>query len=210
MELKGIYFPELIRRLFGESPLPKDFSARDAVGDLPPELRPAQPWKPAAVLLPLVMHPHTPTILFTRRTEGLQDHAGQVSFPGGSREASDSDSVATALRETEEEIGLDRSYVEVAGYLQGYLTITGFAVTPVVGLVQPGFSLALDPLEVAEIFEVPLSFLLDPVNRRVEGRELGGRRVGYYVFEYGQHRIWGATAAMLVGFLDKLRAGASP
>lgn len=207
MELTNSNFPELVHRVFGENSLPDDFLPRGAVGDLPPELRPAPPWKPAAVLLPLVLHPHMPTVLLTQRTEGLQDHAGQVSFPGGSREERDPDPVATALRETEEEIGLDRSHVEVVGYLEGYLTITGFAITPVVGLVQPGFSLALDPLEVAEVFEVPLAFLMDPVNRRVEGREFGGRRVGYYVFEYGEHRIWGATAAMLVSFLDKLRAG---
>jgi len=208
MDLKFSNFSEQVHRVFGANPLPDDFSPRRAMGDLPLEMRPAQPWKPASVLLPLVLHPDMPTVLLTRRTEGLQDHAGQVSFPGGSRETDDPDPVATALRETEEEIGLDRSYVEVAGFLEGYLTITGYAVTPVVGLVQPGFTLALDPLEVAEVFEVPLAFLMDQANRRVEGRELGGRRVGYYVFEYGPHRIWGATAAMLVGFLDKLSAGA--
>lgn len=209
MELNGANFPELIHRVFGDSRAPEDFSPRRAMSDLPPEFRPAPPWKPAAVLVPLVLHPDMPTVLLTQRTEGLHDHAGQVSFPGGSREDRDPDPVATALRETEEEIGLDRRYVEVAGYLEGYLTITGFAVTPVIGLVQPGFSLALDPLEVAEAFEVPLSFLMDPANRRMEGRELGGRKVGYYVFDYGPHRIWGATAAMLVGFMDTLAGAGS-
>lgn len=169
---------------------------------------PKPPWRPASVLLPLVMHPDGPTVLFTQRTEGLQDHAGQVSFPGGSREVRDKDPIETALRETEEEIGLDRSHVEIAGYLSGYLTVTGYTVTPVVGLVQPGFALSTDPLEVAEVFEVPLAFLADPANRRVEHRELAGHQVRYYVFTYGQHRIWGATAAMLVNFLDKLATGA--
>ena len=160
------------------------------------------------MLLPLVLHPDMPTVLFTQRTERLQDHAGQVSFPGGSREAQDRDPVETALRETREEVGLHRDQVEVVGFLDGYLTVTGFAVSPVVGLIQPGFSLAVDPLEVAEVFEVPLDFLMDPLNRRVEQREWSGRKVGYYLFDYGPHRIWGATAAMLVDFLDKLMTGA--
>ena len=208
MDLSAKNFPRLVRRTFEGSRAPEDFSPRRVLGDLPPDFLPKAPWRPAAVLLPLVTHADMPTVLLTRRTERLQDHAGQVSFPGGSREERDQDPVATALRETEEEIGLGRSHVEVAGFLDGYLTVTGYTVTPVVGLVRPGFALAIDPLEVAEVFEVPLSFLADPLNRRVERRELAGRDVGYYVFTYGQHRIWGATAAMLVNFLDKLATGA--
>jgi 8-oxo-dGTP pyrophosphatase MutT (NUDIX family) len=208
MDLSSENLSRLVRRTFDGSRAPDDFSPRPVVGDLPPGFLPKPPWRPASVLLPLVMRPDAPTVLFTQRTEGLQDHAGQVSFPGGSREARDKDPVETALRETEEEIGLDRSHVDVVGYLSGYLTVTGYTVTPVVGLVQPGFTLRTDPLEVAEVFEVPLAFLADPANRRVEQRELAGRQVGYYVFTYGQHRIWGATAAMLVNFLDKLATGA--
>jgi len=208
MDISGNNFPELVRRTFGGSRPPSDFSPRRVLGDLPPDFLPKPPWKPASVLLPLVVHPEMSTVLLTQRTERLQDHAGQVSFPGGSREERDRDPVETALRETEEEIGLARTHVEVVGYLDGYLTVTSYAVTPVVGLVRPGFKLAVDPLEVAEVFEVPLSFLADPLNRRVERRELAGRDVGYYVFNYEQHRIWGATAAMLVNFLDKLAAGA--
>jgi hypothetical protein len=98
----------------------------------------------------------------------------------------------------------------VVGYLRGYLTITGYAVSPVVGLVQPGFSLEIDPLEVAEVFEVPLAFLADPHNREVQTREIGGKDVGFYVFRYAGQNIWGATAAMLVNFLDTLLAGGSP
>ena len=206
MKKSGGNFSELIRRTFGGTQAPEDFSARRALGDLPAGFQPKPPWKPASVLLPLVLHPD-PTVLLTRRTERLQDHAGQVSFPGGSRESRDLDPVATALRETEEEIGLDRGRVEVVGYLPGYLTVTGFAVTPVVGLVLPGFSLTMDPLEVAEVFEVPVAYLAEPLNRRVERRELGGRDVDYYVFNYGPHRIWGATAAILVNFLDTLAEG---
>jgi 8-oxo-dGTP pyrophosphatase MutT (NUDIX family) len=210
MDLNYGKFPDLIRQVFKGTEAPQDFSPRRIIGDLPPDLLPRQPWKPAAVLLPLVIHADMPTVLLTQRTEGLQEHAGQVSFPGGSREQADRDPVETALRETEEEIGLPRDHVEVAGYLDGYLTITGYTVSPVVGLVHPGFKLSVDPLEVAAVFEVPLSFLMDPRNRQVERRALAGRDVGYYVFNYEQHRIWGATAAMLVNFLDKLSVGAKP
>ena len=201
-------FPALVHRTFGGNRAPEAFSARSALGDLPPEFMPKPPWKPASVLVPLVIHTDMPTVLLTQRTQDLQEHPGQVSFPGGGREARDRDPVDTALRETEEEIGLGRSHVDVAGYLSGYLTITGYAVSPVVGLVRPGFTLALDPLEVAEVFEVPLSFLADPLNRQVEERQFTGRAARYYVFNYGQHRIWGATAGMLVNFLDSLATGA--
>ncbi len=176
---------------------------RRVVGDLPPGFLPKQPWRPASVLLPLITHSE-PTVLLTKRTEQLHDHAGQVSFPGGGREPQDRDPVATALRETHEEIGLTPEQVEVAGYLRGYLTISGYAVTPVVGLVRPGFTLRVDPLEVAEVFEVPLAFLADPKNREVQTRELGGERVGFYLYKYRDQIIWGATAAMLVNFLETL------
>jgi 8-oxo-dGTP pyrophosphatase MutT (NUDIX family) len=203
MDLKGGNFPDLIRRRFGGTQAPEDFTPRRVVGDLPPGFLPKQPWRSASVLLPLVTHPE-PTVLLTKRTEQLHDHAGQVSFPGGGREPQDADPVATALRETHEEIGLSPKQVEVAGFLRGYLTISGYAVTPVVGLVQPGFHLSIDPLEVAEVFEVPLSFLADPKNREVQTRELGGEQVGFYLYRYQGQTIWGATAAMLVNFLDTL------
>jgi 8-oxo-dGTP pyrophosphatase MutT (NUDIX family) len=203
MDLKGGNFPELIRRRFGGTHAPDDFSPRRVVGDLPPGFLPKQPWRQASVLLPLVTHPE-PTVLLTKRTEQLHDHAGQVSFPGGSREAEDRDPAATALRETHEEIGLEPGQIEVVGYLRGYLTISGYAVTPVVALVQPGFRLTVDPLEVAEVFEVPVAFLADPKNREVQTRELGGEKVGFYLFKYQEQIIWGATAAMLVNFLETL------
>ncbi|HVC37874.1 MAG TPA: CoA pyrophosphatase [Gammaproteobacteria bacterium] len=167
-------------------------------------MQPKGPWKPAAVLVPVVMRPRELTLLLTQRTEQLLDHAGQVSFPGGSREMKDSDPVQTALRETQEETGLERRFVETVGFLDGYLTITGYAVTPVVGLVKPEFHLQPDPLEVAEVFEVPLAFLRDPANRQIRTRHVGGRDVDYYLFEYNQYAIWGATAAILVNFLHKL------
>lgn len=198
----------LIRNGLKNSIPPDDFSPQRALGDLPADMRPPKPWKSAAVLVPVVLHAQ-PTILLTERTQNLLDHAGQVSFPGGRRETVDSNAVQTALRETFEETGLDRSWVEPAGFLDGYLTITGYAVTPVVGLVRPGFNLKPDPVEVAEIFEVPLAFLRDPSNRQTHKRRLEGRELGYYVFEYGRHHIWGATAAMLVNFLQKLEQAGS-
>ena len=203
MDLNGGTFSDLIRQRFRSTQAPEDFSPRRVVGDLPPGFLPKQPWRSASVLLPLITHAE-PTVLLTKRTEQLHDHAGQVSFPGGGREAQDRDPIATALRETREEIGLDPGQVEVAGFLRGYLTITGYAVTPVVGLVRPGFDLTIDPLEVAEVFEVPLAFLADPRNREVQTRELGGEQVGFYLFRYQGQTIWGATAAMLVNFLDAL------
>lgn len=199
---------ELIKSSLKNSIPPDDFSPKRVLGDLPADMRPSKPWKPAAVLVPVVLH-EQPTILLTERTRNLLDHAGQVSFPGGRREIADANAAQTALRETFEETGLERSWVELAGFLDGYLTITGYAVTPVVGLVRPGFTLKPDPVEVAEIFEVPLAFLRDPANRQTHKRRLGGRELGYYVFEYGPHHIWGATASMLVNFLQKLEQAGS-
>ncbi|MGA9854512.1 MAG: CoA pyrophosphatase [Gammaproteobacteria bacterium] len=194
----------LIRTALKGSQPPRDFIVQRVRGDLPLSLRPEPPWKPAAVLVPLVMYPAGLSVLLTKRNEHLLDHAGQVSFPGGSREDKDFDLVQTALRETEEETGLERRFVETVGFLDGYLTITGYAVTPVVGLVQPDFRLQPDPLEVAEIFEVPLEFLCKPANRQVRARRVGDQDVGYYLFEYNQHVIWGATAGILVNFLHKI------
>ena len=204
MDLKGGNLTELIRRRYSGTQAPQDFSPRQARGDLPRGLMPKQPWKPASVLVPVVERADGHTVLLTRRTDRLQDHAGQVSFPGGGREARDADPVETALRETEEEVGLARRYVDVIGFLPGYLTVSSYAVTPVVGIVAPGFRLSPDPIEVADIFEVPLEFLADPLNRQVKNREFAGHKVGYYQFDYQGHVIWGATAAMLAGFLDDL------
>jgi 8-oxo-dGTP pyrophosphatase MutT (NUDIX family) len=162
----------------------------------------------AAVLLPLVMRAE-PVLLFTRRTESLARHSGQVSFPGGRSEASDLSPVETALRETFEETGIAPSFVTVAGYLERYFTGTGFDIQPVVGLVKNGFALTPDPREVAEIFEVPMAFLLDPANRRRESRDIGGRRRSFYAFTYENHEIWGATAAILVSLAERLN-GISP
>ena len=161
---------------------------------------------PAAVLLPLVTHRAGMTVLFTERTAHLADHAGQVSFPGGRVEPGDRDAVAAALRETEEEIGLAAKSVEVVGSLDVFATSTGFAVTPVVGLVAPPLALTLDAFEVAEAFEAPLGFLFDPANRRRESRMHRGRRREYWVIDYQGHTIWGVTARIVVDLCAALDA----
>jgi 8-oxo-dGTP pyrophosphatase MutT (NUDIX family) len=153
---------------------------------------------PAAVLVPIIAHAEGLTVLFTRRTLHLKAHSGQVSFPGGRAEPEDATPEVTALREAEEEIGLARSRVELIGRLPEYLTRTGFRVTPVIGLIHPPLELVPDAREVDEIFEVPLSFLMDPGNHARATRELGGRTVGFYVIEHEGRTIWGATAGMLV------------
>ncbi|MCP5151060.1 MAG: CoA pyrophosphatase [Ectothiorhodospiraceae bacterium] len=162
--------------------------------------------RPAAVLVPLVEHPDGLTVLLTQRTDHLQHHPGQVSFPGGRIEPEDDGPVGAALRETEEEIGLDASYVEVVGCLDDYETVTAYRVTPVVGFVTPGFDLTLDPFEVADAFEVPLAFILDPRNHQTHFRIRDGVRRHYYVFEYGPHYIWGATAGMLMNLSRRFHA----
>jgi 8-oxo-dGTP pyrophosphatase MutT (NUDIX family) len=152
----------------------------------------------AAVLIPVVAHAQEPTLLFTQRTTHLRSHSGQVAFPGGRAEPGDASAEFTALREAEEEIGLNPSGVEVLARLPDYRTRTGYRVTPVVGLLTPPLSLTRDPHEVAEIFEVPLAFLMDQRNCQRRTREFLGQTVGYYVFEYQNRVIWGATAGMLV------------
>lgn len=158
---------------------------------------------PAAVLIPVVSHNEL-TVLFTQRTTHLKSHAGQVSFPGGRVEPGDASAEFTALREAQEEIGLSPDRVEILARLPDYRTRTGFRVTPVVGLVTPPLELAPDPREVESVFEVPLAFLLDPAKRQRRTREFQGMTVGYYVFEYQDRVIWGATAGMLVNLYRML------
>ncbi len=152
----------------------------------------------AAVLVPVITHAGGLTVLFTRRTAHLKHHSGQVSFPGGRAEPDDAGPEATALRETEEELGLARARVEVLARLAEYFKGAGFRVTPVIGLVPPPLELLPDAREVDEVFEVPLAFLLDPRNHRREARELRGTQVAYYVIEHEGRVIWGATAGMIV------------
>ncbi len=162
----------------------------------------------ASVLIPLVQRPHGLAMLLTLRTAHLTDHAGQISFPGGRAEDYDASAIETALRETEEEIGLDRRHVEIIGVLPDYVTGTGYRVTPVVGLITSPFELTPDANEVAEIFEVPLAFLMDGTNHRrlsVELPEGAGRR-HFYAMPFERFFIWGATAGMLRNLFHFLRA----
>ena len=162
---------------------------------------------PAAVLVAVVEHA-APTIILTVRPETMRQHPGQISFPGGRVDPDDADSVETALREAEEEIGLPRSEVDVIGIADRYRTVTGFEVTPVVGVVPPGLAIAPHPGEVAAVFEAPLPFLLDPANQIVREADWRGRRRSYYEIEWEGRRIWGATAAMIVNLSRRLALAA--
>jgi len=159
---------------------------------------------PAAVLVPIIAHAEGLTVLFTQRTTSLRSHSGQVSFPGGRAEPADASPEHTALREAEEEIGLPAARVEVLARMPEYFTRTGFRVTPVVGVIQPPLELVPDAREVAEVFEVPLDFLLDPANHKRASREFGGRTAHFYVIEHHGRTIWGATAGMLINLYRML------
>ena len=137
------------------------------------------------------------TVLLTQRTADMPSHAGQVAFPGGRRQASDVDAAATALRETEEEVGIPPRFVDVIGAVDLYHTGTGYEITPIVGIVTPGFTIRADPREVADVFEVPLEHFLDEVNHKIDSRHYQGRERRYYAMPYGERYIWGATAGML-------------
>ena len=161
--------------------------------------------RPAAVLIGLVGRSDGPALLLTQRTDHLRDHAGQICFPGGRIEAGDAGPTAAALREAEEEIGLDPERVGVLGELPTYRTITGFRIHPVVGWVSLPFTPRPDPYEVAEVFEVPLHFVLDPENHRRQSYRRGALTRGYYVLPYQGRFIWGATAGILVNLARVLR-----
>jgi 8-oxo-dGTP pyrophosphatase MutT (NUDIX family) len=159
--------------------------------------------KPAAVLVPIVLRAEGPTILLTQRHADLSKHAGQIAFPGGRMDEGET-ALAAALREAQEEIGLDPRFISPIGFLDGYLTITNYMVTPVVALVREGFSLHAQPGEVDDIFEVPLSFLMDVKNRQTQSREWKGMTRYFYVYPHGERNIWGATAGMIKNLHDRL------
>ena len=193
--------PEWVRARFAEWP------------QWQPEVAEESAWRHgklrrAAVLVPLVRRGSGLTVLLTQRTDHLASHAGQVSFPGGRAEEFDSSPIETALRETEEEIGLHRRHIEILGVLPDYVTGSAYRVTPVVGLVTPPFELAADPNEVAEIFEVPLAFLMDGMHHQRMSFELpeGAGRRSFYAMPYERFFIWGATAGMLRNLFHFLRA----
>lgn len=183
-----------------QPPLGSDFSLNGIV-PVP------ETWRAASVLMPLVHREDGVTVLLTQRTDDMPSHAGQIAFPGGRRQAEDVDAVATALRETEEEVGLDRRFVDVVGMVDHYRTGTSYEITPVVGIVTPGFTLKADPREVADVFEVPLAHFLDERNHRIDSRVWQGRERRYYAMPYGERYIWGATAGMLKNLHFILTAG---
>ena len=193
----------LIKRLkqSGETP------ARAPRGDhdLNPGTRTTKTLTPAAVLVPLIDHAGQPTVLLTRRTGHLANHPGQVSFPGGHSEPGDGSLEETAIRETQEETGIERHHIDVVGRLDDYETRTGFRVTPVVAMITPPFDLKPDAHEVDEIFEVPLAFLLDPANHQRHAREFEGHKRQFFAMPYKEHFIWGATAGMLINLYEALR-----
>ena len=152
--------------------------------------------RPAAVLIPVIARDEL-TVLLTQRSDNLSTHAGQISFPGGRVDPEDASIMAAALREAEEEIGLDRRFVEPLGFIDSYRTGTGFRISPVVALVQPDFVLQLNPSEVTDAFEVPLSFLMNQANHQRHSREWRGRVRDFYAMPYGERYIWGATAGMI-------------
>jgi 8-oxo-dGTP pyrophosphatase MutT (NUDIX family) len=188
------------RRLRGDHDLNPP-EALDSQVWVEPEERPSL--RAAAVLVPVIEHTHGPHVLLTRRADHLGTHSGQVAFPGGKIDPGETAAEA-ALREAEEEVGLDRSFVSVAGYLDAYETGTGFRILPVVAFVTPGFSLTISADEVAEAFEVPLGFLMDPANHQRHSAVWRGRRREYYAMPYNGHYIWGATAGMLKNMYDRL------
>jgi 8-oxo-dGTP pyrophosphatase MutT (NUDIX family) len=176
--------------------------------DLDPKWRASMPQerilRPAAVLIPIIERRDGLQVLFTRRADHLARHAGQVSFPGGRVNEGEDDPAAAALRETEEEVGLPRSFVDIRGELDRYETGTGFSIHPFVGLVREGFELRIDASEVAEAFEVPLTFLMDRTNHEQQTTMWQGRERRFYAMTYGSHYIWGATAGILVNLHERL------
>lgn len=171
--------------------------------DLVADLAVMDPPRPAAVLVPVVAR-DKPTVILTRRTAHLSNHAGQIAFPGGRVDPEDATPVHTALREAHEEIGLEARLVEPLGYLDSYRTGTGFRILPVVAIVAPDYRLALNAHEVEAAFEVPLSFLMNPLNHQRHQREWRGRQRSFYAMPYGEHYIWGATAGMVVNLYERL------
>jgi 8-oxo-dGTP pyrophosphatase MutT (NUDIX family) len=194
--------PRIRERLAGTRPIhdPETFLLPGMTREQTHEYRawfPADPI-PAAVLVPLVERPEGITVLLTERATDLKNHAGQISFPGGRMEPGDAGPLQAALREAQEEIGLEPRFVDVAGYLPDHIVVSGYRVTPVVGFVTPGFELLLDATEVQSTFEVPLDYVFEPANRKPRTRRFGEAEIQLCDIPYQSWNIWGATAGMLV------------
>ncbi|NMM45199.1 CoA pyrophosphatase [Rhodospirillaceae bacterium KN72] len=193
-------FAEIERRILGAA-----VPTRRGDDDLNPGMRPMRDdLIPASVLIPLVQRPEGTTMLLTKRTPHMKDHAGQIAFPGGRRDPEDTDDIATALRETQEEVGIGAGSIRILGSIAPYVTRTGYAVTPFVGAVDPDIAPRPDPFEVDEIFEVPFAFLLDRANHQRHSHTINGTDRHFYAMPYGEYFIWGATAGMIVNLVDIL------
>jgi 8-oxo-dGTP pyrophosphatase MutT (NUDIX family) len=164
-----------------------------------------QPIRPAAVLIPVIDRPQ-PTVLLTQRAAHLNDHAGQISFPGGKIDTTDASPLDTALREADEEVGLAREFIDPIGYLDLYGTSFGFRILPTVARVSPGFALRVNASEVDDAFEVPLAFLMNPANHQLHSKEFRGMERSYYAMPYGERYIWGATAGILRVLYERIFA----
>ena len=192
----------ITKRLEATQPQHPEIVQRPGWGDIPEIFKSLRPREltPAAVLVPLVERAGELFVLLTQRAEHLKHHPGQISFPGGRIEEADSGVRDAALREAEEEVGLPADRIDVVGYLDNYFTITGYSVTPVVGFYESAVSLDLDETEVADAFEVPLSYLFDPANHHRKMKEIYGHRIPYFEIPWQERIIWGATASMIICF----------
>ncbi len=189
--------------------LPSDWQARLrarllASPDHRLDVETAQPLQAAAALVPIVLRPQAPTMLLTVRSRHLRRHAGQISFPGGSLDPADADAAAAAMRETEEEVGISRRFIEPIGYLPDHYVGSGFRLTPVVALLQPLFELQPECHEVEEVFELPLAYALTSANFRLRRYNLLGSEQEFWELSYGARNIWGATARVLVSLRERL------
>jgi 8-oxo-dGTP pyrophosphatase MutT (NUDIX family) len=183
----------------------EDQPPRRGDGDLNGNASPSgRALRSAAVLVPLILHDGAPKVLLTLRAEHLNNHAGQIAFPGGRVDGEGETSLQAALRETEEETGIARKYVEPIGRFDAYETVTGFRVTPYVGVLNPGYAITPQISEVAEIFDTPFDFLMNPANHQRQSRVWNGKRRYYYAMPWEDRFIWGATAGMLKSLYDRL------
>ena len=192
-----------VRRALAVRP-PRQSTDYDLAPDILAALPTGRKLRPAAVLVPLIERSGDLSVVLTRRSVVLKHHPGQIAFPGGKVDDEDGSSEAAALREAWEEVGLRADDVTLIGRLDTHETVTGFAVTPVIGLVSPEFRPDPHDAEVAEVFEVPLNFLLDPANLQVHGRQWMGRKRHYFAIPYGPYYVWGATARILKGLSDRM------
>ncbi len=203
----SIYSADDFRRRAAREQAPHEFELGDHT--LNPALKDlilGRKLRDAAVLVPVVDRPEGATLLLTKRTDTMRNHSGQIAFPGGRIDPDDGSPEDAALRETDEEIGLNRGYIDLVGRMPDYVTGSGYRIAPVLATVKPGFSLTINPAEVDDAFEVPLGFLMDPANHRRESRMWQDHERFFYTMPYGERYIWGITAGMIHMLYERLYA----